>query len=275
MILRDPDARLVIAHRGNAAHAPENTIESFAQALALGAHALEFDCRVSADEIAMVVHDAHVDRTTDARGLVRARTAAELGALDAAARFGAAADAETKTRAGSPGNAYAGRGIGIPTLDAVLGAFADVPVLIEVKEREACRAVHAVLDRHAARDRAVVASFRDDVVAYFRGSPYATGAAQGDVVRLLRAALMGGHVRPAYQVASVPPSYHGLPLPLTRFARLLRTHGVPVHVWTVDDPATATRLWNAGLSGMVTNDPGAILRAFAARSGGPARGRND
>ncbi|HEY0777135.1 MAG TPA: glycerophosphodiester phosphodiesterase family protein, partial [Gemmatirosa sp.] len=65
MILLDPAARLVVAHRGDSAHAPENTIESFERAVSLGAHALEFDCRVSADGVAGVVHDETLDRTTD------------------------------------------------------------------------------------------------------------------------------------------------------------------------------------------------------------------
>ena len=185
MILLDPDARLVIAHRGDAAHAPENTLESFRRAVALGAHALEFDCRVSADGAAVVVHDATLDRTTDARGPVRALTAAALGRVDAGAR--------------SPG--YAGRGVGVPALDAVLEEFADVPVLIEVKELEACEPVRRSLDRHGALGRVVVASFRDDAMAYFRATPYPTGAAQGDVAALLRAALTGGRVAPAYRAA--------------------------------------------------------------------------
>ncbi|HEY0778364.1 MAG TPA: glycerophosphodiester phosphodiesterase family protein, partial [Gemmatirosa sp.] len=179
-----------------------------------------------------------------------------LGKVDAGARFPATAGSRP----------FAGRGIGIPTLDAVLGAFADVPVLIEVKEHAACEAVRATLDRHAARGRAVVASFRDDVVAYFRGTSYATGAAQGDVARLLRAALTGRRVDPPYRAASVPPTYRGLPLPIGRFARLLAPAGVPVHVWTVDDARTAIRLWDTGVSGIVSNDPGTVLAALRGRA---------
>ncbi len=265
MILLDPDARLVVAHRGDAARAPENTIESFARAVALGVHALEFDCRVSADGVAVVVHDAALDRTTDARGPVRAHSAATLGRTDAGARF---------SPDGGRTRPYAGRGIGIPTLDAVLGAFPDVPVLIEVKELEACNAVRATLDRHAALGRAVVASFRDDVMTYFRATSYPTGAAQGDVVRLLRAAVIGRSASPPYRAASIPPSYHGVPLPLARFARVLRPYRVPVHVWTVDEPRAALRLWDAGVSGIVTNDPARTLAAFATWSRGRAGARD-
>ena len=58
MILLDPLARPVIGHRGNRAHAPENTLASFQEAVALGVDALEFDLRVSRDGVLMVFHDA-------------------------------------------------------------------------------------------------------------------------------------------------------------------------------------------------------------------------
>ncbi len=259
MLLLDPDARVVIAHRGDSAFAPENTMEAFGRAVALGAHALEFDCRLSADGVAVVVHDADLDRTTDARGPVRALTAAALGRVDAGARFVAA---PVPGLAGSGVRPYAGGGLGIPTLDQVLEAFPQMPLLIEVKEFEACDAVRAALDRHSALGRVVVASFRDDATAYFKATPYPTGAGQGDVAALLRAALIGGRVSPGYEAASVPPTYRGLPLPVRRFARLLRPAGVPVHVWTVDDGRSALRLWEGGVSGIVSNDPGAVLDAL-------------
>jgi glycerophosphoryl diester phosphodiesterase len=74
-------------------------------------------------------------------------------------------------------------------------------------------------------------------------------------------------VAPPYRAASVPPSYRGLPLPLRRFARLLRPAGVPVHVWTVDDPRAARRLWDGGISGIVANDPAAVLAGLPAGAG--------
>ena len=49
MILLDPHDRPVIAHRGDRAHAPENTIVACERALAAGADALEIDVRVTAD----------------------------------------------------------------------------------------------------------------------------------------------------------------------------------------------------------------------------------
>ena len=252
MILLDPTARPVVAHRGDSAHAPENTMLAFERAVRLGADALEFDVRLSADGVAVVHHDPTLDRTTDGGGPVGALPLAGLRAVDAGARF---------TADGGRTYPFRGGGVRVPTLDEVLGAWPRVPVLIEIKVAAASAEVRRVLDRHAAAGRAVVASFLDAAVAPFRGSPYATGAARGDVARLLAASLVGVRVRPGYRLASVPPSYNGLPLPLGRFARALRPAGVPVHVWTVDRPAEARALWAAGVVGMVSNDPAAILAA--------------
>ena len=79
----------VAAHRGGAAHAPENTCSSLREAVRLGAHQIEFDLRRSADGAVIVIHDPRVDRTSDGRGAVSKLTLAQLRKLDAGAYFGA------------------------------------------------------------------------------------------------------------------------------------------------------------------------------------------
>src|SRR5690242_21800762 len=74
MILLDPRARPVIGHRGNRAHAPENTLESLQQAVALGVDAVEFDLRVSRDGALVVMHDETLERTTDGSGPIASKT---------------------------------------------------------------------------------------------------------------------------------------------------------------------------------------------------------
>ncbi|MCB4757491.1 MAG: hypothetical protein LHV69_10765 [Elusimicrobia bacterium] len=67
----------VIGHRGAMGHAPENTMTSFEQALSLGADMLEFDVRLSKDEVPVIVHDANLDRTSN-----RSLNAADLNVKD-------------------------------------------------------------------------------------------------------------------------------------------------------------------------------------------------
>jgi glycerophosphoryl diester phosphodiesterase len=76
---------LISAHRGGRAEAPENTAAAFARAAEMGIPGAECDVRISGDSVAMVIHDATVDRTTGSSGQVRLMTAAELGDLDARA----------------------------------------------------------------------------------------------------------------------------------------------------------------------------------------------
>ena len=53
---------LVIAHRGASGHAPENTMASFLQALAMGAPAIELDVHQTLDHELVVAHDDDLKR---------------------------------------------------------------------------------------------------------------------------------------------------------------------------------------------------------------------
>ncbi len=55
---------IVFAHRGDPAHAPENTLASLKQAAAKGARAVELDVRCSADGVWVVFHDPALKRIT-------------------------------------------------------------------------------------------------------------------------------------------------------------------------------------------------------------------
>src|SRR3954453_8476856 len=65
-ILRPP---IGLAHRGARAHAPENTLESFALALRLGANGLESDVWLTADGVAVLDHDGIVGNGVRRRGI--------------------------------------------------------------------------------------------------------------------------------------------------------------------------------------------------------------
>ena len=77
------DLPRVIGHRGAAASAPENTLASIAKAHALGCRWVEFDVKLSFDNVPMLMHDDRIDRTTDGQGFFADITAAELRRRDA------------------------------------------------------------------------------------------------------------------------------------------------------------------------------------------------
>jgi glycerophosphoryl diester phosphodiesterase len=256
-VLLDPGARLVIAHRGDSAHVPENTLESFQQGLALGADALEFDVRATRDGKAVVMHDATLERTTNGTGPVAAMTLDQLQRLDAGWRF---------TRDGGRTFPFRGRGITIPSLEHVLGTFPHAAIIVEIKTPAASAEVRRLLMAARAEGRCLVGAFADAAIAPFRGSGLAHCASRRELVRLYaRAWLPGGPRRLSYAAVVMPPSVRHIRLPVLRFARMARGAGICTHVWTVDHPAQARRYWTGGVNGIITNDPGAMV-ALAGRA---------
>ena len=79
----DKKRPFLIAHRGNRALCPENTLTSFRQAVQDGADILETDVHLSADGEFICIHDATVNRTTDSSGAIADMTVKEIQALRA------------------------------------------------------------------------------------------------------------------------------------------------------------------------------------------------
>jgi len=253
MILLDPNARPVIGHRGNRAHAPENTLPSLLEAVALGADALEFDVRVTRDGVLVLMHDVTLDRTTDASGAVAAYTFADLEGVDAGARF-------TPNGRDFP---WRGRGAGVPRFDDVIEALPrDVPLIVELKTTAATPALARAIARHNLADRLIVAGFDPASTLPLRDGALALGASTPDVARLLAPALLRRRVpRPWYQALCIPPKRRGIPVPIGSIVRVVREHGVVTHVWTVNEPARAQQLWRQGVQGIISDDPALMLAA--------------
>jgi len=109
----------VIAHRGDSAAHPENTLASFAAALEIGAAIIEFDVHLTRDGEVVVIHDPKVDRTTDGHGIIKQMTLADIRRLSAG----------YPTRFGST---YLGQKV--PTLAETLGLLHErAKAMIEIK----------------------------------------------------------------------------------------------------------------------------------------------
>lgn len=137
----------VMAHRGNRALFPENTLASFRRALEDGADIIETDLHLTADGVIVCIHDGTVDRTTDGSGPVAEKTLAELKRLNAAHGWNAMPAQEILTLA---------------ELAAILPG--DVALGLELKtdrflEPAVCQQLAAELDQYGIRDRSFVLSF--------------------------------------------------------------------------------------------------------------------
>lgn len=246
--------RLVYAHRGGAALAPENTIAAFDNGLALGADGLEFDVRLSRDGVPVVHHDPTLERTTSGQGDLAAFTADELARLDAGHHF--ARDGAFPFR---------GQGIGIPRLDDVVRRYPGIPLIIEMKGASAAlaEAVVDVVRKADALDRAILASFkRGTLLAARRAAPgVRTGATTFEVRSALCRAWFGLSPRkPAYAGLQLPEKSGWLRVVSPRFVRAVGRAGLPVAVWVVDDEADMRRLLEWGVTGIITDRPDRAVR---------------
>ena len=79
---------VIVAHRGLAMDAPENTLAAFAAALELGL-GLEMDLRLTADRQVVILHDQRLERTTTGQGSVSEKPLSETKPLDAGSWFDA------------------------------------------------------------------------------------------------------------------------------------------------------------------------------------------
>jgi glycerophosphoryl diester phosphodiesterase len=78
---------IIFAHRGDLAHAPENTLPAFQQAIQKGADGVELDAKLTADGHVIVFHDSTVDRTTNGTGRASTFTLEAIRKLDAGKWF--------------------------------------------------------------------------------------------------------------------------------------------------------------------------------------------
>jgi glycerophosphoryl diester phosphodiesterase len=245
----DLDRRFAIAHRGGARRRPENTMAACDHAVALGVDAIELDVHLSRDGHPVVIHDPTLDRTTDARGAVADYTADALNHLDAAWHF-----------ADSTGFPFRGQGIGVPTLAQVLTRHRDMSFTIEFKGESAALVDRTVdvVRRCDAVERVLFGSFSSAALARVRQqpTPFVTSAAVPDVTRaLIRSKFFIGPGRRDYQLFQVPEVKNGTRVVSPRFVRLARRAGLPVQVWIVNDDADMRRLFDWGVTGLISDTP--------------------
>lgn len=234
----------VIGHRGAAAAAPENTLESIRAAARLGARCVEFDAKLTADGVVVLFHDETLNRTTNGHGRVARTDFATLRGLDAGAWFGPA-----------------WAGARVPTLEEALRLLRelDMQANIEIKpcpgrDAETARAVVAVLRRHwpAEAPPPLLSSFS-------RLSLQTAQAAAPDLPR----GLLLWRKDPLWAIAAAElgcRSVHCAKQYLTRsWAREIRAAGYGLAAYTVNEPAQARRLLAWGVDAIITDCPDAIL----------------
>jgi glycerophosphoryl diester phosphodiesterase len=229
---------LWIAHRGAGKLAPENTLAAFRLGARHGYAAFECDVKLSADGVPFLLHDATLERTTNARGVAGERDWSALSRLDAGSWHG-------RAHAGEP----------LATLDAVAAfCLANGHALnIEIKptpgqERRTGEAVgRAAAQRWTGRAlRPLISSFE----------PAALEGARAGAPDLPRALLIDTLVDGWFELARSLGCV-AVVVNHTLFDRAMveRLHGAGLWAmaYTVNDDSAARALLAIGLDALITD----------------------
>lgn len=255
-------APLLIAHRGGARLAPENTLETFRDAVDVwAADILEMDVRATADGRIVVLHDPDVDRTTDGTGAVADLTLDEVRELDAGYGF---RDPEGRA-------SHLGRGIRIPLLEEVLESFPRVRLNVEIKSADAAMGTVEIVRRHDATHRVLIAAERERWRRGARSYRGPWGASRGQLISfwLLHRTPIAAVFTPAADALQVPVRWKGRPVITPRFVREAHLRNLPVHVWTVDEPEEMRRLLAMGVDGIQSDRPDLLAAVLTDEAGRP------
>jgi glycerophosphoryl diester phosphodiesterase len=231
---------IAFAHRGAAPDGLENTLAAVQRIVGLGFDYLETDVRASQDGVALLLHDARLNRTTDRTGAVAGLPWAEI----ARARVGGREP--------------------VPRLDDLLGSYPDLRINLDVKTPSAVVPLVEAVRRTGAIDRVCIGSFHDRLIPAVRahlGERLCTSLGP----RAILALRLGTLRTTTAGCAQVPPGLGRIRVLDQRFLAAAHGLGLSVHAWTINDTAEMNRLLDLGVDGIMSDDAPGLRDVLIAR----------
>jgi len=230
---------IIVGHRGDPAHEPENTIRSIVRALRVGADFVEVDVRLSKDNIPVIIHYETVDRTSNGHGYVREMTLKQLKMLDF------------------------GKGEKIPTLEEVLEVVKKMKgkIIVEIKEEGFEDKVIRMLEEKKMVNTSIVTSFNFEIIKRVKklNPDITVGAIFGKKFKgdMLETSLKLGanFAVPRYTLVT------------SEIVKRMHQSNLKVAVWTIDEPKDMVKFAKIGVDAIVTNNPELAVKTLKNKSG--------
>lgn len=223
-------------------------MEAFTAAVQRGYGYLELDVRTTRDGVLVVFHDETLDRVSGGKGRIEEHDHAEVVHWKVA-------------------------GHGIPRFEDVLAAWPGVRLNVDIKDDRSVEPFAELVNRYAAHDRVLVASFSDARRRRVLDLLDAPTASSPGVATVAAAVLLGklglmSLARPwLHDVAAfqVPERRGRLRVVTPRFVAQAHRIGLHVHVWVIDDRAGIERLLDLGVDGLMTDRADVLATEMEAR----------
>lgn len=229
-----------IAHRGAGRQAPENTLAAFRQGAACGFRMMEYDVKLSADDVPILLHDDTLERTSNGRGRAADHRYAELARFD----FG---DWHSAAYAGEPlATLY-----GIAAYTRANGIHSNIEIKPTTGMENHTGERIALLARQLWEGAALpplLSSFSETALA----------AARDAAPELPRALLFEHEPPPDWRERAAWLGCKGLNLnhayTTREIVQQVREAGLSLAIWTVNDMARARELLDWGCNAIITDE---------------------
>jgi glycerophosphoryl diester phosphodiesterase len=236
------DSVTVVAHRGAAGKAPENTLASIRQAIADGTDWVEIDVQESADGQVVVIHDSDFMKLAGVDLKVWDGTLEQIRDIDIGSWFDPQFSAER-----------------VPTLVEVLAeAKGNARVVIELKyyghDQQLEQRVVDIVEQLSMTGEVAIMSLKYEGVQRVR-------ALRPDwTIGLLSATAIGN-------LAALDVDFLAVAQRLATPGFIRRSHaqGKQVFVWTINDAVSLSRMMSLGVDGVITDEPALARKVISKR----------
>lgn len=254
----------IAAHRGGKALFPENTLYAYQQTVARWNNCLlEGDIQITADNVAILLHDTTVDRTTNGQGPVKEKTLSEIKTLDAGYKF---------TTDGGQTFPFRNKGITIPTLDEVLEAFPNHTFLFEIKPPtdNISPIIEPIIKRNM-QDRVYLASVHPLVIEKIRKNhpqikTCFTISDSFDFLSALRGENWSNYTPPAQMLAINEKMESSFNI-TTDEMKKIKAKGIQILIFTVNNPENIKKLVSSEVDWILSDYPDRVAQLESEQTG--------
>ncbi len=240
---------LNFAHRGFRSKFPENTMTAFEKAVNAGAHGIEFDVHLSSDGIPVIIHDETLDRTCNAYGFIKDFSFAELGKINAAAKF---PPENFKESAANCSNEK------IPSLEEYFDFIKKTDIISNIELKTGVfeyagieEKVYALLKKYGLKEKCIISSFNHESI--LRMKKIDSSLVCGFLVD-------SWEINPAENLTKNGiECYHPCAYRLTKnFVDYMHDNKIKVNAWFGSVQTDYSAVLNTGLDAIITDYPDKI-----------------
>lgn len=248
---------VVLAHRGDSAHFPENTMPAFNSAVKMEVDVIETDVHLTLDGEVIVWHDNSLEKMSGDKRIISSLTWAEIKKVDAGYLF---------TTDNGKTYPFRNKNISAVRLRDLLKEYPKMKFNIDLKDNNLILAEKyaQILKDLNCIERIVTASFHSNVLKHFRKLlPRAiTSCTSLEVIVLI----LFYHLKILFiplpykmRIVQVPEFSGKIRVISKGFIKVLHKRGFKVQIWTINNQQEMYRLLQMEVDGIFTDKPTLLM----------------